>query len=139
MARLQNYFQQNNDHSCGPYALSFFLKLYGYDVPSAQCNKLLTPSKKFGTPTVFMERVLRELDVPYRVIDYTEGDYFAPCLVNLSLEDEGHWGVVVSFGATVVTWYDPYIGEIRRESLESFERRWYSVGHSEKYGLVIEQ
>jgi ABC-type bacteriocin/lantibiotic exporter with double-glycine peptidase domain len=130
-------YKQDNEYSCGAFALAFFLSLHGFKTSPAEMKRLIDPSKNWGTAPLFMERVLQSLGLKYNA--YEDGEeYVVPLLVNVTANGDGHWGVIVARTDEYVSWYDPATGRIEVTPRSEFNVQWYSEGSTVRYGIYLE-
>lgn len=123
--------KQPNDYSCGPTALSYFLKQQGYHYNLDFLISELNPTPELGTQPSAVELFLMTHCIGYEIREVPYARLIpqqVPILVNYNWDTEGdHYSVITAIDEEEnITLWNPYTAEPNYYSRKAFKQIWYS-------------
>jgi ABC-type bacteriocin/lantibiotic exporter with double-glycine peptidase domain len=142
--------KQSDSSSCGVVAAAVVLDILGWEKEEVDrlVSEQIPYSMMDGTHTATIEAFLRRLgckvtsgDMDIKDLNYhTKRSKPVVCLITAE-GGSGHWVVVIRATQKFVSYFDPYLGKVKRIIAKDFVDRWYDfdkVGTEYfNFGLVV--
>jgi ABC-type bacteriocin/lantibiotic exporter with double-glycine peptidase domain len=133
--------QQDDDFSCGVFALETLLSCHGIPYSAKDLRKKgLKAKPKTGLNQLQIAEFLTKIKIPHQAIIVPNKTLPTalptPCLVNYQWYDEGHYATLLWVDAQFVVLANPGNGEIERIFIPEFTKVWHGTKNP-KYGWSL--